>query len=110
MRILSFLLLALFITLPAWLTGQLVKWAGARSTNKFPAALACVIIGTGEGALGYALFNGIPSGPSYWTGEAYVHEIYRMPIAGVGAMVMGGIVSIFGPIACLGVSGQGENP
>ena len=104
------MLLVLFASLPCWLTNQLIKWAGSGGTNKAVAVLACLFLGFVEGLIGYWLFEGIATGPPRFTTEGYVQEFWRMPIAGIGAMIVGGLVCIFGSIACLAASRDESSP
>lgn len=103
-------LLAIFASLPCWITNQLIQWAGRGGGQKLTAVLACLGLGVGEGFIGYWLFEGISTGPPTFTRDGYVQEYFSMPIAGVGAMVVGGLVTIFGPLACLAASGKETDP
>lgn len=98
--IFGLVLFAIFISFPAWLCKVLVEWAAEGGGNRPVAALTCVLIGLAEGFAGYWLFVGIDMGVTLEDG-VWNQEIFRMRIAGVGAMLMGGFLTLIAPFACL---------
>ena len=111
MNMLGWPLFAPFMALSAWLIGRLIRRATTQSDNELLTAPVCMIIVVGEGSLGYALFSGVSSGPSYWTGEGYLQKTYRMPAAGVGAMFIEASSPTSTPLLTMSVnSGEEEFP
>ena len=98
--ILGLILFGIFIALPSLLFRKVVEWAGTNGWHKPLAALFCLALGLGEGYVGYWLFVGFEAGSVYEDGVLY-QEVFRMRIPGVGAMLMGGFLTIIGPFACL---------
>ena len=74
------------------------------------AALACLGLGFAEGFVGCWLFEGFSAGPRAYTVGGYVQGYFRMPVAGVEAMVVGGLITIFGPLASLAASDEDTAP
>ena len=100
MWLFGLILFALFVSLPAFLFKLLVGWAAQNGANKPIAALICIALGLTEGFIGYWLFAGINMGLTLVDGVWY-QEIFRMRVVGVAAMVVGGLMTIFAPLACL---------
>lgn len=100
-RLVGLFLILIFLAVPFKIADAVPRWAKKSTSDKVMAVALCLVLGGGEAAFGYMLYDGIPT--DYVRGSNFQWEavMTRFPVEGWLGMIGGGYLALVGGISAL---------